>query len=106
MKDKLRFSAVGKGLTLHGNESFKFGGDEALKSSIVNYKNFFRGKRFENTTSREYGSSSDNEGFKSLKTGKQSKQDQKNSEDQNKIGVPSEYYSNKNKKINSHASIN
>jgi hypothetical protein len=106
MKDKLRFSAVGKGLTLHGNESFKFGGDEALKSSIVNYKYFFRGKKFENTSSREYGTSSDKEGFKSLKTGKHSKQDQKYSEDQNKIGVPSEQYSNKNKKIINHASIN
>jgi hypothetical protein len=89
MKDKLRFSALGKGLTLHGNESFKLSCDEGLKSSIVNHRFFFRSKKFENLTSREYGTSSDNEGFKSTKTTKQSKKDQKFSEENSKNGASS-----------------
>ena len=71
MKDKLRFSAVGKGSTLHGNESYRLVGDEGLKSSFYNYKLFFGTKKFENTSSREYGTTSDNDGFKSLKIAKQ-----------------------------------
>ncbi len=56
--------------------------------------------------SREYGTSSDNEGFKSTKTTKQSQKDQKYSEEYSKNAVSSWHYSNQNKKAISHASIN
>jgi len=50
----------------------------------VNHKFFFRGKKFEDTTSKEYGTASDNERFKSTKSFIQSKKDQKSSEDHSK----------------------
>ena len=105
MKDKLRFSALGKD-TMICNESYKFGDNDALKISFVNHKFFFMVQKFTNSASREFGTSSDKERLKSTKTTKQSKKDQKQYRDHSKNAISSQDYSNKNKKTISHPSIN